>query len=70
MSDDATDPKIVTPKTGKCPICGKPSEAKFRPFCSQRCQQIDLGRWLGERYRISAGDSPAGTAGEPDDEQG
>jgi endogenous inhibitor of DNA gyrase (YacG/DUF329 family) len=30
----------------RCPQCGKPAEARFAPFCSGRCQQIDLGRWL------------------------
>ncbi|MBE7635260.1 DNA gyrase inhibitor YacG [Sneathiella sp. P13V-1] len=37
---------------GKCPQCGKPAEQKFRPFCSQRCQQLDLGKWLNESYAI------------------
>ena len=37
---------------GKCPICAKPREMAYRPFCSKRCQQVDLGRWLGEVYAI------------------
>ena len=37
-----------------CPVCGKPADAKQRPFCSQRCARIDLGRWLGEVYRVPA----------------
>jgi endogenous inhibitor of DNA gyrase (YacG/DUF329 family) len=37
---------------GKCPECGKPVEARFAPFCSTRCQQIDLGRWLKGDYMI------------------
>ncbi len=37
---------------GKCPTCGRPTEARFRPFCSTRCQQLDLGRWLNESYRV------------------
>ncbi len=43
----------------KCPICGKElpyvfvDEVPFRPFCSQRCKLIDLGKWLREEYRIS-----------------
>ncbi|GJE29123.1 DNA gyrase inhibitor YacG [Methylobacterium organophilum] len=36
-----------------CPICGKPAQAETAPFCSTRCADIDLGRWLGERYVIS-----------------
>ena len=35
-----------------CPLCGKPSQQKFHPFCSNRCAQIDLGRWLGGTYAI------------------
>ena len=36
----------------RCPICGRgPSEAN-RPFCSPRCADVDLGRWLGEQYRL------------------
>lgn len=42
-----------------CPICGKaaPPEGqppKYRPFCSKRCADIDLGRWLNEDYRVPA----------------
>ena len=35
-----------------CSICGKPPLPEYRPFCSARCKQIDLGRWLGETYRM------------------
>jgi uncharacterized protein len=38
---------------GPCPIFGKPSQQKFHPFCSARCAQIDLGRWLGGKYAIA-----------------
>ena len=37
-----------------CPICGKPRVEKFRPFCSRRCADIDLHRWLGGSYGIPA----------------
>jgi endogenous inhibitor of DNA gyrase (YacG/DUF329 family) len=37
-----------------CPACGKAAEARFAPFCSARCQQIDLGRWLKGDYVIPA----------------
>jgi endogenous inhibitor of DNA gyrase (YacG/DUF329 family) len=53
--------KEDTPKKGavarfrvkgtKCPICKNPAVLESRPFCSKRCGQIDLGRWLGEVYR-------------------
>jgi uncharacterized protein len=36
-----------------CPICGRRSSALHRPFCTARCQEVDLGRWLTEAYRIS-----------------
>lgn len=39
-----------------CPICGKENDyfaAPLGPFCSARCQMIDLGKWLGEEYRVS-----------------
>ena len=40
-----------------CPICSKQTDAKYRPFCSRRCADIDLGRWLNESYVIPAEDS-------------
>ncbi len=41
-----------------CPICGKPEVAVFRPFCSRRCADVDLGRWFGETYRVPTEDEP------------
>ena len=38
----------------QCPICSKPAVPAYRPFCSRRCADIDLGRWLTESYRIPA----------------
>ena len=38
----------------RCPICGKPSQQKYHPFCSNRCAQVDLHRWLGGAYAIQA----------------
>jgi endogenous inhibitor of DNA gyrase (YacG/DUF329 family) len=35
-----------------CPICGKPAEPRWRPFCSKRCADIDLNRWLSGAYAI------------------
>jgi endogenous inhibitor of DNA gyrase (YacG/DUF329 family) len=35
-----------------CPICGKPEDEVFRPFCSKRCSDIDLNRWLSGVYAI------------------
>lgn len=39
---------------GKCPVCDKPAAADFQPFCSRRCADIDLGRWLKGSYVIPA----------------
>jgi endogenous inhibitor of DNA gyrase (YacG/DUF329 family) len=39
-------------KPQRCPMCARPSDDAFRPFCSARCKQLDLGRWLNESYRV------------------
>ena len=39
-----------------CPICRKPAVAEFSPFCSQRCADVDLGRWFNERYAVPVED--------------
>ncbi len=40
-------------KTSKlCAICGKPADAVFRPFCSKRCADVDLHRWLSGVYAV------------------
>ena len=46
-----------------CPICGNPVVEAFRPFCSRRCADIDLGRWLKEGYRVPSDEGPG--EGEP-----
>lgn len=42
-----------------CPTCGSKVEwteaSKYRPFCSERCKQIDLGSWAEEKYKIPGG---------------
>ena len=45
--------------TGTCPICGKPRDEQYRPFCSRRCADVDLGRWLSESYAMPLPDSEA-----------
>ena len=45
----------------KCPLCHKEVEFggnPFRPFCSERCKMIDLGRWAGEDYRVPSLEKP------------
>jgi uncharacterized protein len=51
--------------TPSCPICGKPSASPFRPFCSRRCAEVDLGRWLTGQYRILMAEEPADEEYEP-----
>jgi len=38
----------------RCPICGRPRAHKYRPFCSARCRDVDLGRWFTEAYTVPA----------------
>ena len=51
-----------------CPTCGKKVEwtpaNKYRPFCSERCKQIDLGAWAEEKYTI-----PGASANDPQDDK-
>jgi hypothetical protein len=62
-----TDPDPSSPRPAavrvtapKCVRCGKPVEARFRPFCSQRCADIDLGTWATGGYRVATDEEPAG----------
>lgn len=53
----------------RCPICGKPAEPRWRPFCSKHCADVDLGRWLNGRYAIPGEPAelpPGGGSGEDD----
>jgi len=43
-----------TKRTRPCPICGKPAQDHVRPFCSRRCADVDLHRWLSGSYRVPA----------------
>jgi endogenous inhibitor of DNA gyrase (YacG/DUF329 family) len=51
----------------RCPICGKLATPGHQPFCSARCRDIDLGRWLNENYRVATEEPPedAPEDGEP-----
>jgi len=49
--------------TRRCPICGKAAEQRFRPFCSRRCADVDLNRWLSGAYAV-----PAVEEDDPDEE--
>jgi endogenous inhibitor of DNA gyrase (YacG/DUF329 family) len=41
-----------------CPTCGKPADPAHRPFCSKRCADIDLHRWLSGQYKIPTDEPP------------
>lgn len=47
----------------RCPICGKPVVARWRPFCSRRCGDIDLFRWFGGNYRVLGEPEPGAEGG-------
>lgn len=42
----------------RCPVCGRPAAAGHQPFCSARCADIDLGRWLKGNYRVETDEPP------------
>ncbi len=66
----AASPTAGTPRIVPCPTCGGDSifapSNPWRPFCGQRCRQIDLGHWADESFRVPA---PPTTEDENDAEQ-
>ena len=50
----------------KCPICNEAATDKYHPFCSDRCSEIDLGRWFNGSYVI-AGEKTSKGSSEGDD---
>ncbi|MBJ3763843.1 DNA gyrase inhibitor YacG [Maribius pontilimi] len=40
-----------------CPICDRRTDPKYRPFCSRRCADVDLGKWLTGSYAVPAEES-------------
>lgn len=56
MTEKTSHLKIVKggTQTAPCPICSKPALAPHTPFCSRRCAQLDLGKWLTGDYAIPA----------------
>lgn len=45
---------MSAPEGPSCPICGKPQVPRLRPFCSRRCANLDLSRWLKGVYAVSS----------------
>jgi endogenous inhibitor of DNA gyrase (YacG/DUF329 family) len=55
----ADDPVIPLPASRRrCAICGKPATVRHQPFCSARCANIDLGRWLKGNYSVPTDEAP------------
>jgi endogenous inhibitor of DNA gyrase (YacG/DUF329 family) len=67
-SDPADKPPAVRVTAAKCARCGQPVLARYRPFCSQRCAEIDLGSWFTERYRVPTNETPADAPPKGEDE--
>ena len=64
-----SEPKSAPPSAAAtpCPICGKPAQPRFRPFCSARCQTIDLARWIGGNYRVPVVEEDGSSVDEEDE---
>ena len=67
MTGDSDDPDsrvVPLPRKDRgrrrCPICSQPTVHRFRPFCSQRCADVDLGRWVKGSYRVPTEEAPEG----------
>lgn len=59
MTEDGEKTAKVVPLKGrKCPMCGKPATLEMKPFCSKRCADLDLGKWLGGDYRLPTSEAP------------
>ncbi|EJZ22451.1 DNA gyrase inhibitor YacG [Rhizobium sp. Pop5] len=69
MPEDKKAAAKVEPlrKTRPCPECGKPSSREHYPFCSNRCREVDLSRWLTGSYAIPVADDET-KADFPDEE--
>ena len=52
MSAASSESGVTKPVA--CPICGSPAHERYRPFCSKRCADIDLGKWFTGAYAISS----------------
>lgn len=53
-----------------CPICHKPTVREYRPFCSRRCADVDLGRWFSGAYAVPVEEDAAEEAPEPEEKPG
>jgi len=55
--------------TRRCPICGKPAAEKHQPFCSRRCADVDLNRWLSGVYAVPVKEEEDEDGARPPDEE-
>jgi hypothetical protein len=60
---DTAPQDTSAPRTRRCPICGKPAVAEFRAFCSRRCADVDLNRWLSGVYVVPGKEEEAEDGG-------
>lgn len=51
-----------------CPICNKPAATDYQPFCSKRCADVDLAKWLNGAYTIPGGPADDEEPPTPQDE--
>lgn len=51
-----------------CPICSKPTTQAYRPFCSRRCADVDLQRWLTGGYAVPAQEDESGPVRDSEDD--
>ncbi len=66
--ESETKPSGVRVSAAKCVRCSQPVQARYRPFCSQRCMDADLGAWLGGGYRVETDEGPKGNSADGDTE--
>ena len=64
MSDGGDSERHEPARQRRCSICGKPAAQRYRPFCSKRCADVDLARWLGGSYVIQGGNEDADEDGD------
>jgi len=66
-NDNLPPERRANAKSRVCPICGKPRHERYDPFCSKRCADVDLHRWLRGGY-VVPGAEPGAEAAPDDDE--
>lgn len=64
MTDDAEPGRDVVVPQKPCPMCGKPAKVEHQPFCSRRCADVDLNRWLSGNYVLATDTTPDDEAGD------